>query len=359
MVPAWQCQGWLLAATGRAVAPSPPRWRNSWRSLSTAGRSLAAVCAVAAGLAAAAPAAAQQDGPATPAYSDVASGVHKPAIDALAKLGLFENTLCGGGAFCPDEAIKRSTMAVWLVRAVDGAEPPAADTSRFTDVDKSNWQAAHFERLAELGITQGCATDPLQYCPNQPVTRAQMATFLVPEGTFTSIAASSSNACAIGADGTITCWGDATDRWGQATTGQLMSDIPEGTFTSIAVGERYGCAVRSDRRLTCWGNPEWGGLFYRGSYLEPTPGRVPSGTFEAVTVGYAHACAIRTDSTVTCWGADAHGWLDAPQGSFTAIDTTPPIRTEGDDIAGYTAAVSSNGTISFWGSTILYDDCCG
>ena len=28
------------------------------------------------------------------------------------------------------------------------------------------------------GITAGCATVPLRYCPNQSVTRAQMATFL-------------------------------------------------------------------------------------------------------------------------------------------------------------------------------------
>lgn len=34
------------------------------------------------------------------------------------------------------------------------------------------------ERLAVLGVTAGCATGPARYCPDESVTRAQMATFL-------------------------------------------------------------------------------------------------------------------------------------------------------------------------------------
>ena len=34
------------------------------------------------------------------------------------------------------------------------------------------------ERLAELGITSGCATGPARYCPADSVTRGQMATFV-------------------------------------------------------------------------------------------------------------------------------------------------------------------------------------
>ena len=39
--------------------------------------------------------------------------------------------------------------------------------------------ADNINTLAAEGITAGCSTEPLQYCPNKPVTRAQMATFLV------------------------------------------------------------------------------------------------------------------------------------------------------------------------------------
>ena len=38
--------------------------------------------------------------------------------------------------------------------------------------------AAAIDALYAAGITTGCATEPLRYCPDQPVTRAPMATFL-------------------------------------------------------------------------------------------------------------------------------------------------------------------------------------
>ena len=36
-----------------------------------------------------------------------------------------------------------------------------------------------FEELYRRHVTGGCATDPLRYCPNDPVTRDQMAVFLL------------------------------------------------------------------------------------------------------------------------------------------------------------------------------------
>jgi hypothetical protein len=48
----------------------------------------------------------------------------------------------------------------------------------FADVPKSYWAWLSIEQLYALGITAGCATAPLRYCPNDPVTRAAMAVFL-------------------------------------------------------------------------------------------------------------------------------------------------------------------------------------
>ena len=70
-------------------------------------------------------------------------------------------------------------MAVWLIRALDGSEPPAAAATRFADVDAGEWWAGHVERLAGLNITVGCLREPLRFCPDRAVTRAQMATLLV------------------------------------------------------------------------------------------------------------------------------------------------------------------------------------
>ena len=114
-------------------------------------------------------------------FSDVGEGsVHGPAVGALAADGVFEGTECGLGLFCPGEPILRWEMAVWLVRVLDdGAEPEEVGSSRFSDVDAGVWWAPYVERFAELGVTRGCATGPLRYCPQEAVTRAQMASFLV------------------------------------------------------------------------------------------------------------------------------------------------------------------------------------
>src|SRR6266545_2699771 len=47
----------------------------------------------------------------------------------------------------------------------------------FTDVPTTYWAASWIEQLAAEGITSGCGNGV--YCPDSPVTRAQMAVFLV------------------------------------------------------------------------------------------------------------------------------------------------------------------------------------
>jgi hypothetical protein len=49
----------------------------------------------------------------------------------------------------------------------------------FIDVPSSYWAFSSIERLYNGGITGGCTTVPLNYCPTTPVTRAQMAIFLL------------------------------------------------------------------------------------------------------------------------------------------------------------------------------------
>jgi len=111
-------------------------------------------------------------------FPDVDEGDwHEPAINALAEMGLFEDTLCEDG-FCPDDPVERWVMAVWLVRAL-GGEVTTTGTSRFEDVDAAEWWSPYAEELAAREITRGCATGPLRYCPDDTVDRAQMASFLV------------------------------------------------------------------------------------------------------------------------------------------------------------------------------------
>ena len=112
------------------------------------------------------------------AFDDDEGGTHEPGMDALRAGGILEGTECGPGRICPTEPMLRWVMAVWLVRAVDGADPAGAASGRFSDVSSDEWWATHVERLAELEVTLGCG-DGTGFCPADAVTRAQMATFLV------------------------------------------------------------------------------------------------------------------------------------------------------------------------------------
>lgn len=85
---------------------------------------------------------------------------------------------CGGGSFCPEAAVTRSQMAIFIVRAVHGVDyvPPVA-TGVFGDVAIGSFGADYIEQLYADGITAGCGGG--NFCPDQEVSRSQMAIFLV------------------------------------------------------------------------------------------------------------------------------------------------------------------------------------
>jgi len=96
-------------------------------------------------------------------------------IDRLAELNITLG--CGGGNYCPADPVNRQQMAALLLRAIGEFDPPTPPQQRFADVTPANVFYNFVDRLAVLGITQGCA--PNLYCPLDPVTRRQMAAFLV------------------------------------------------------------------------------------------------------------------------------------------------------------------------------------
>ncbi len=53
---------------------------------------------------------------------------------------------------------------------------PAPASATFNDVPLGHWAFRHIEALADSGITAGCGGGA--YCPDSPLTRAQMAVFL-------------------------------------------------------------------------------------------------------------------------------------------------------------------------------------
>jgi len=79
---------------------------------------------------------------------------------------------CTMADFCPDRPVTRGEMAAFLVRALS---LPSVTGDPFTD-DDGHTLEAEIASLAASGITSGCSA--ASFCPNRPVTRGEMAAFL-------------------------------------------------------------------------------------------------------------------------------------------------------------------------------------
>ncbi len=87
---------------------------------------------------------------------------------------------CGNGNYCPEYPVTRDQMAIFLLRSEHGASyspPDVGSSTGFVDVPVNEWAAAWIKQLVIEGITAGCGSG--NYCPSVPVSRAQMAVFLV------------------------------------------------------------------------------------------------------------------------------------------------------------------------------------
>jgi hypothetical protein len=91
---------------------------------------------------------------------------------------------CNPGNYCPQAPVLRSEMAVFLLKAKHGSTyvPPSC-AGIFADVPcpatpsfpYSDW----IEQLSQEGVTGGCYVNPLRYCPDRTVSRAEMAVLLL------------------------------------------------------------------------------------------------------------------------------------------------------------------------------------
>jgi hypothetical protein len=110
-------------------------------------------------------------------FTDVPSNnVHKDSIDCVVWWKVANGT--GPGTYNPGGVVNRGQMASFIARTLDATTcaVPATSTDFFPD-DDGNAHEANINRLAAAGIVSGHADGT--YGPNDPVSRAQMATFLV------------------------------------------------------------------------------------------------------------------------------------------------------------------------------------
>lgn len=84
---------------------------------------------------------------------------------------------CAPSIFCVNDVTTRGTMAELVIRSILGEVFLYSQTPFFTDVPATHPQFKYIQKMKELGITDGCTATT--YCPADPVTRGQMAVFLI------------------------------------------------------------------------------------------------------------------------------------------------------------------------------------
>jgi hypothetical protein len=101
--------------------------------------------------------------------------------DDVVKLVANEVTVgIGGGLYGINDPVKRQAMAVFVLKAAHGicyTPPPCTPPGIFADVPCPSPFADWIQALAAEGITGGCGGG--NYCPQDTVTRKQMAPFLL------------------------------------------------------------------------------------------------------------------------------------------------------------------------------------
>ena len=78
--------------------------------------------------------------------------------------------------YCPQQTVTRGQMAAFLHRALETLVAPKGDPIDFTDDDDSAF-VADIAWLSATGITKGCSAT--EFCSHGDVSRGQMAAFLV------------------------------------------------------------------------------------------------------------------------------------------------------------------------------------
>ncbi len=106
-------------------------------------------------------------------FNDIADNIFEDAITWMAREGITAgcnpptNTM-----YCPDDDVTRGEMAVFIARMFE-LPPPAGD--HFDD-DEGEFYESAANRLYEVGITVGCGQR--RYCGERPIPREQLAAFL-------------------------------------------------------------------------------------------------------------------------------------------------------------------------------------
>jgi hypothetical protein len=176
-------------------------------------------------------------------FAGIANVWYYSWVEDLAEAGLTNgcgsNPLTGNLEYCPTSSVTRAELAVFLLRGREGTNytPPAPDGSApFIDIS-GHWAEAWIEALYDEGLTSGY--EDQTYRPNFPITRAEMAAFILMARHDVSYSPPSPTGGA---------FNDITDHWAEAWIEQLkeegiVSGYPDGSYRPEETIRRAEIAV--------------------------------------------------------------------------------------------------------------------
>lgn len=198
----------------------------------------------------------------------------------------------------------------------------------------------------------------------------------------TSISAGGDYTCAVLADSTISCWGNAPQGAGLVPVTVLAGGgAPLAKVVAVAAGDHHACALLADGTVACWGRNIFGELGadigdsseLPVQVVQGGPGGEPLSDVIAITASHSdpfgpngiasgHSCALLADQTVACWGVNDVGQIgNGASGEFDGRPWAGPVTAGGGstgalsgvvEIAAgwaHTCAILTDGSLTCWG----------
>jgi alpha-tubulin suppressor-like RCC1 family protein len=177
------------------------------------------------------------------------------------------------------------------------------------------------------------------------------------ESGVTAVSVAGGSACALTAGGAVECWGDnSSGLLGIDPTALPFGAVPvpvqdlTSGATAVSVGGGAACALTANGQVTCWGATEALDAFSPGP-LKPGPIAGLSSGVTAVAVASSDGCALTAGGGVACWGDTLSlGNVYPPltvaglESGVTAVSVG--LVAAGEDLA---CAVTGDGGVACWG----------
>lgn len=191
-------------------------------------------------------------------------------------------------------------------------------------------------------------------------TRLGMARFVRAAGpahlTARAVVGGATHTCALGGDGTASCWGSGA--LGDDSSGTSPWPVPVSggqRFTSLAAGDEHTCGLTDAGAAWCWGANDAGQL---GADLSQRTSRTPiavvgSPPLLSIAAAGRHTCGLDHDGGAWCWGANESGQLGIGSQINRRVPTAVATNARFTALAlgtGHSCGRTASSLIYCWGA---------